>query len=98
MAYEYMNRSYTGIEGIVRYVNDASGGVMTPLILLAIWLVVLVSQLAYGTQRALLSSSIVASLLAIILTALGMLSPTYMYLSFVVVGISIVLVRLTHNG
>jgi len=78
-------------------VNDASGGILMPFLLLALWIIILVSQLQYGFARALLTSSIVGAMLAMFLTILNMLSPSYMYMSLIVVALSVVLVRLNHN-
>lgn len=95
--YALINSSYKGIDGYIRYVNDTSGGIMLPLFLLVGFIVLLVSQLEYGFQRAFLVSSFVVSILSIILTIIGFLSPAYMYLSFIFVGIGVLLVRLTYT-
>lgn len=98
MTYQYINNSYKGIQGIVTYVNDTSGGIMTPLMLLVVWIVIFLSQVGYGFQRAMLSSSLIASVLSILMVVVNLLSPTYMYISFVFLGLSVVMTRLTFNA
>lgn len=95
--YAVINSSYTGIEGLARYVNDSSGGIVGPFILLGIWLILLISQLTNGFTRSLMTSSLVVSVLAVLLTTVGLLSPTYMYISFAVLGLAAIIVRLNYN-
>lgn len=95
--YELINESYEGLQGIAQYVNDTSGGIITPLMLLALWIVMLISQLGFGFQRAFLVSSFIASGISIMMVIMNFLAPTYMYISFVFVGLGIVMTRLQHN-
>lgn len=94
MVYQTINSSYQGFHGWVAYVNDQSGGVMLPFFLLGVWIIMLVIQLEYGFVRSYLTSTFIISILAILLTVIGFLSPVYMYASFVMVGIGILLARL----
>ena len=95
--YAYINQSYRGLTGMAAYINDSSGGILTPLLLAVSWIVILVSQLEYGFPRALMTSSLIASILAIILTVTNFLAPSYMYATFVIFGLAVLLNRLTNT-
>lgn len=59
-----------------------------PVVLLVIWLVALIGSIAEGRQasRAFIFASFITSILAIILSLIGLLNTQYMYFSFLLVG------------
>ncbi len=67
-----------------------------PVMLGVIFFVALIGSISEGRQasRAFIFSSFVTSILAIILSLVGMLNSQYMYFSFLLVGIGIIWYKL----
>lgn len=67
-----------------------------PIMLLVIWFVALIGAIAEGRQasRAFIFSSFIASVLAIILSLIGLLNPQFMYFSFLMVGAGLIWYKL----
>lgn len=86
------NNLYT----LFQYVNNGVGGVFMPFVLLAIWVIVFIGVLSEGrsASRAFIFASFIGSFLAILLSLIGMLSPQYMYFSFLLVAAGVIWYKL----
>lgn len=73
---------------MTKFVNEGVGGIFMPVMLLVIWVIAFVGALAEGRQasRGFIFASFISSVLAIILSLIGMLSTQYMYFSFLLVA------------
>jgi len=76
--------------------GSATNGTFMPIMLLVIWFIALIGSISEGRQasRAFIFASFVASILAIILSLIGMLSPQYMYFTFLMVAAGLVWYKL----
>lgn len=95
--YTVMNGTETeNIYGIFKFVNDGVGGIFMPIMLLSIWIIAFIGALAEGRQasRGFIFSSFLCSILAIMLSLIGMLNSQYMYFSFLLVGAGLVWYKL----
>jgi hypothetical protein len=81
---------------LFKFVNEGVGGVFMPLMLFVIWIVAFIGALAEGRQasRGFIFASFICSVLAIILSLIGMLNPQYMYFSFLLVGAGLIWYKL----
>ena len=72
--------------------HTATDGLMFPLILLAIWIVGLIGSLSEGRQFSLafIFASFITSILAVPLVFINLLSSSYMYFLFILVGLGII--------
>ena len=63
-----------------------------PVMLFVVWLVAFIGTIAEGREasRAMIFASFIASMLAIPLALIGMLNSSFMYFSFILVGIGII--------
>ena len=77
---------------LFKFVNNGVGGTFMPIILLATWIILFIGSLSEGRQasRGFIFSSFICSIMAIILSLIGMLSSQYMYFTFLMVGIGII--------
>ena len=63
------------------YANDVSGGILAPLLLLAIYIIIFVAMISVSAASvAFLSASFISMVLSIILSVLGLIAPKWMYL------------------
>ncbi len=81
---------------IFQFANTASGGIMFPLILLAIWAIAFIGSIAEGRQavRAWIFSTFVAGILGILLGILGLLSSQWIYLLVLMLAFGVFWIRL----
>jgi phosphoglycerol transferase MdoB-like AlkP superfamily enzyme len=84
--------SSTNLYTIFKFVNDGISCAVMPSILGAIWFIAFIGSISEGRQasRGFIFASFVVSILAILLTLIGMLSRMYMYFSFILVGIGLI--------
>lgn len=83
--YPEMNFSDSAnVYSIFKYINSGVSGVFMPLSLLAIWVIAFIGSISEGREaaRAWVFASFVCSILAILLSLIGMLNPQYMYFLF----------------
>jgi phosphoglycerol transferase MdoB-like AlkP superfamily enzyme len=90
-----MNDS-TNLYTIFKFVNTGVGGTFMPLILAAIWIVILIGAISEGRQasRAFIFASFICAILSILLALIGMLNTQYMYFLFLLVGIGVIWYKL----
>jgi hypothetical protein len=67
-----------------------------PFVLLGIWFIAFIGVLSEGrsASRAFIFAGFVSSILAIILSLIGLLNPQYMYFSFLLVGAGVIWYKL----
>ena len=82
----------TNVYSLFKFVNDGVGGVFMPFMLLGIWFIAFIGAISEGRQasRSFIFASFVSSILAILLSLIGMLNSQYMYFSFLMVAIGVV--------
>lgn len=99
MTYDTPNVNDTkGIHEISNYLNTVSDGVLFPGILGAVWFIIFISLLKLGASRAFTTASFICSILAMLLTILGLFSDRIMYLLFVLVAVGAVWIKLENQG
>ena len=88
-----------GIVGLLTYGSDVSGGLLFPMVLLAIFAITFITGL-YSTSvgKALTFASFISMVIGIMLAVLDLLAPRYMYLCIVLLAIGVFWVRLEDNG
>ena len=81
---------------LAKFSNQASGGLLFPMILLAIWAVAFIGSIAEGGKaiKAWIFSTFVASILAILLGVMGLLENRWIYLLILFVAFGLFWVRL----
>jgi hypothetical protein len=74
------------------YINGVTSGMFMPLMLAVVWIVALIGSISEGRQasRAFIFASFLTSILAILLTLIGMLSSQWMYFTFILVAAGMV--------
>jgi len=92
------NDQISGFQEFAGYINDISGGIFFPLLLLTLFLIIFVSTLRFGTARAWVFSSFICSVLSIFLVISKFLNPTYMYLLFISTAIGLLLLRISKSS
>lgn len=88
------------IESIFGFINNgATDGVFFPTMLLVIWAIAFIGAISEGrpASRAAVFSNFISSILAIILALLGFLQPSYMYFVIILLGLSVVWIKLTSS-
>jgi hypothetical protein len=89
-----MNASDMGnIFNVFGYVNNtATDGLFFPLTLLAVWIIALIGSVSEGRQFSLafIFASFIVAILSVPLVFINMLSTSYMYFSFILVGIGVI--------
>lgn len=96
--YEYPSENVTGFNELMSYVGSVTGGMFFPLVLLAMFIISLVSTLNFGFGKAWIFSSFFCSLLAIFLAIAGLLNPSYMYLLFVMLAGGLLALRISKSS
>ena len=93
MPYPYPTLNVNGTDGdnlyhLFKFVNDGVSGIFMPVMLATIWFIAFIGALADGRQasRGFIFASFICSVLAIILSLIGMLASQYMYFSFLMVA------------
>ena len=95
MTYAYPTINDTkGFQEMSGYINTVSGGIFFPLTLLALYIIIFVSTLAFGAGRAFTYASFVSAILSMFLVFAGLLNPMFMYFLFVLTGIGFIVMRL----
>lgn len=91
MTYQYPNSTDSqGIYELFAYINTQSDGIFFPVMLLVIDIIVLVTLLSKTSPaKAFTFAAFMSTIIGMIMAVLDLLSPTYMYLSLVVLGISV---------
>lgn len=87
----------SNIYNLFSFVNsNSTGGHFMPIMLGVVWFVAMIGAIAEGRQasRAFIFSSFITSVLAMILSLIGMLNPQYMYFTFLMVAGGIVWYKL----
>jgi len=84
----------SGIFEFFKYTNDVSGGIMFPTILMVIWFILFISTKQFSSSRAWTYSSFITSIMAIILSVLGLIAPRWMYLTIFMTAIGMVWLKL----
>lgn len=81
---------------VFKFVNNATGGLFFPLILLGIWLIAFIGAIAEGrpASRAFIFSSFVSTVLGMLLSIMGMLSINYVYFLILLIAFGIFWIRL----
>lgn len=92
-AYPIANQTM-GFNELVGYVNNVTGGMFFPLILLAMFIITFVSTMNFGNSNAFVFACFFNSLIAIFLVIAGLLNPMYMYLLFVMLAVGLLLLRI----
>jgi hypothetical protein len=84
---------------IFKFVNEGVSGIFMPIMLLVIWFVAFIGALSEGRQasRGFIFASFICSVLAIILSLIGMLNVQYMYFSFLLVGGGLIWYKLDNS-
>jgi hypothetical protein len=79
-----------------RYVNNTSGGVFTPLIVLALFVVMFVGGLVSGARasRVWTFASFFATILTIIFAVAGLMNKNYIYLLILFTALGLVWIKL----
>ena len=87
-----------GINEIASYVGEVTGGLFFPLVLLALFVISFVTTMHFGNGRAFVFSTFFCSIIAIFLVIAGLLNSGYMYLLFVMLGVGLMLLRLSKSS
>ena len=88
----------TSINGIGEYVSQVTNGLFFPLVLLALFVISFVTTMSFGNGRAFVFASFFCSIIAIFLVIAGLLNAGWMYLLFVMLGIGLMLLRLSKSS
>jgi len=89
-----------GLIGFFNYVSVATGGMFFPAILGAIWFVAFVATFSVGganrpaAARAFTFASFFVAILSILLAILDFVAPKWMYLTFILVGVGVLWIKL----
>lgn len=99
MAYyaEPTGNETSGIFEFFKYVNTVSDNLFFPVILLVIFIVTFISTKQYSTSRAWTASSFLVAFLSIPLAIGELISPRWMYMSFVFVAGGVLWLKLEKN-
>ena len=81
---------------LFKFVNDGVSGTFMPVMLGVIWIIAMIGAISEGRQasRAFIFASFISSILAIVLSLVGMLNTQYMYFSFLMVGAGLIWYKL----
>ncbi len=81
---------------IFQFVNNVTGGIFFPVILLTIWLIAFIGAIAEGrpASRAFIFSSFISTILGVLLAIMGFLSVTYVYFLILLIAFGIFWIRL----
>lgn len=81
---------------LFKFINNGVGGTFMPLMLLSIWFIALIGSVSEGRQlsRAFIFASFISSILAVVLSLIGMLNSQYMYFTFLMVAVGLVWYKL----
>lgn len=85
----------TNVIELMNWTSETSGGILFPGLIFITGTIIFLATKAFSAQIAFATSVFIVSLLSIIATFLGWMNPTYMYLTFVLVGISLLMLRLS---
>lgn len=96
MTYPVLTGNETNLYQIFQYVNSGVSGAFMPVMLGVIWVVAMIGAISEGRQasRAFIFASFISSILAIVLSLIGMLNTQYMYFSFLLVAAGLVWYKL----
>jgi len=93
--YPYPTANETqSLTGLANYINNVAGGNFFSLLLLGMFIISFVVTMSFGIGNAFVFATFFCSILAIFFVIAGFLNPTWMYLLFVLLAISLVLKRL----
>ncbi len=89
----------TGMYSLFQYIQtDLTGGWFFLMILLALFIIVFISLKGYSNPRAFAGASWLNMILSIILRTIGFIDNKWMYLSIILVGISVIWLHLESSG
>ncbi len=83
----------TNIFSLYKYVqHTATEGLFFPLLLFSIWIIAFIGSLTEGRQASLgfIFASFITSIISITLVFIGLLSASYMYFLFLMVGAGVI--------
>lgn len=99
--YEYPNSTDTeGIFEFFGYINRITEGLFFPTMLIVVWFVSFIGVFSSGLggrpagARAFAFSSFITAILSILLSIMGFLAPKFMYLTFILVAISVLWLKM----
>ena len=103
--YQYPNSTDTkGIFEFFRFINnEATDYLFFPVILLVIWFIAFVSVFSSGglnrpaAARSWTFASFLCAILSILMATMGFLAPKFMYITFIMVSVGILWVKLEKN-
>jgi len=75
--------------GLVGYVDAATNGLFIPLTLVAILIIMFIAMKAYGNAAAFLASSFITAVLALLLSAMGLVTAGILLICILVLGIAL---------
>ena len=97
-AYPTANETAQGITGLFVYMNNVTGGVFFPLILLAMFIIIMAATSAFGVIRAFVFATFFCSVLSMFMVVFDVLNPIYMYLLFVMLAGGLMALRLLKSS
>lgn len=79
--------------------NSMSDNIFMPVMLLVIFLIATIGSIVSGKpiHRSLVYSSFICSILAILMTIMNWLAPTYMYFAFFMTAVSLIWTKLAES-
>ena len=92
------NNDTKGLSTLMKFVNDGTGGLLAPLLIFALWIIIFVITIKEGTARSWIIASFVTAIISIPMAILNILSPHYMYITFILLAIGLVWVSLDKNS
>jgi hypothetical protein len=102
--YQYPNRTdSSGMFELFGYVNRTADNLFMPVMLLVIWIVIFVGTFSSGgggrpaAARGFVFASFVTAILSILTSAMGFLGPKWMYLSFILVAVGLLWVKIEND-
>ena len=87
----------TRIADIALWTNSVTAGLFWPLILLALFVIMLISFKQYPMERALATSSFITTIIAIMMGIIGLVSFYVVVLCGVVTAIAVIVLRSSNN-
>lgn len=83
-----------GIAEYFNYINVVADGLFFPVMMFVIWIIAFFALKQYSSSRAWVFSSLFCSVLSIILAVLDYISPKFMYVFFIFLGVGLVWLKL----
>jgi hypothetical protein len=87
MANTFYQANVTDMAGLINYANNLSGGIMTPLFVLAVWIIVFTYTLNEGFSKAFIGASFVSFVVSVLFIAMGIMSGGFIILNLALLAI-----------